>query len=73
MKRGIYHYWLGEDGEVRTAPAATDGPSIAYMHPERDTLCVMEGGSYHQFDIGRLQMTRLMADLAARLWQKERP
>lgn len=64
------HYTLDGKGGIDIAPAATLHPCIAYIIPGRDVLCVMEGDAYHQFRLDVPGMSRLVAELGKRLWEK---
>lgn len=63
------HYHLTR-GEITRTPPATDGACIAYIIQKdgKETLCVMEGGAYHQFEIGVMGLHRLASECSDRLW-----
>ena len=62
------HYALNSSGEIDQS--RTVGACIPYLvqRDGRDYLCVMEGGAFHQFEIGTMGLYRLAAECSSRLW-----
>lgn len=67
------HYRMKE-GEVVMAPSPA-GECIAYPVRQADgsySLCVIEGGAFHNFCISRCCLARLVAEGGEIFWQEER-
>ena len=63
------HHRLTESGEIESSPPATDESCIAYLVHDgaQDRLCVIEGGSFHTFNISPQGLARLAEEATAAL------
>lgn len=62
------HYGFDADQNVRRT--LTEDAAVPYIiqRDGKDWLCVIEGGAYHQFEIGPRGLHRLASECSSRLW-----